>query len=113
MGYIDSNACDLSTPITSFTVSNIANKGMNIQFKIMHEHRILLDHVTCPDLVRIKTKNPLDCPIHGSMMLSEAYTQQNLDHLRWYSHINCTTCPKCKCDDGCEAYIRLEAYGNK
>ena len=87
-----------------------AKKDGTINEKNQYNHKISRQEINCPNMIKLKSTNPLHCKIYYNMTHKYEYNQKNLDHLKQYRHHQNAheQKPKCKYSDECKTYIRSE-----
>eukprot|EP01084_Bolivina_argentea_P270694 460347_1 len=72
--------------ITAYSKERIIENGLNVKVETHYEHRIFAESITCKYMKQENTSNPIICPIYKCMKEQYEYDQQNLNHLREFSH---------------------------
>merc|ERR1711890_204252 len=67
---------------------NIINKGLILEIKVKYQHKISSTSLSCEYLHKLKTKNPLKCPIYFAMKQQYQFNEQNLKHLNEFNHFH-------------------------
>ena len=75
-----------------------------------YQHKVTKQVINCPNMVKLKSDNPLHCNIYHSMIATHQHNLQNLHHLEKYRHYQneYEDKPICKYNDECKSYIRCE-----
>eukprot|EP01084_Bolivina_argentea_P120388 213368_1 len=100
--------------ITKYKKRSILSDKLVINVEGTYHHQIMTDNVSCPEMVRTKTLNPMKCSIYKSMKRDYSLNQKNLSHLNSFTHFKneIKEKPECKFNEKCSSFIRLEAGGN-
>eukprot|EP01084_Bolivina_argentea_P252193 423250_1 len=79
-----------------------------------YKHLVTSVPITCPHMMKINTKNPLQCPLYYGMKENYEWNQENLNHVDNFTHFKdeYTEKPECKYKDQCYGYLRLDKGGH-
>eukprot|EP01084_Bolivina_argentea_P075898 137541_1 len=116
MSFINTNSePKVNTPITHFSLHDIMQKTLQVQFKVKYEHQVMLNDINCIYMKKLNSNNTLFCPIYCAMKNKYEWNQNNLNHLNEFVHFKneYQEKPECKYKDECKSYIRLETGGNE
>ena len=94
------------------TIKKIYTNTICLEYEITNEyqHKVTKQQINCPNLLKLKSKDPMRCKIYCNVKEHYEYTQDNLDHLQQFRHhaIEYEDKPVCKYGDECKTYIRSE-----
>eukprot|EP01083_Nonionella_stella_P312185 1115776_1 len=100
--------------ITAYDRNEIKTKGLRVRVKVRYNHKVRNVSITCPEMKRLGTTDPMKCSVYRGMKESYKYCAANLYHLDQYTHLTDEYGAKTECrhKDECKAYKRLENGGN-
>eukprot|EP01083_Nonionella_stella_P196870 724126_1 len=100
--------------ITAYDRNEIKTKGLRVNVKVRYNHKVRNVSITCPEMKRLGTTDPMKCPVYRGMKERYKYCAANLYHLDQYTHLTDEYGAKTECrhKDECKAYKRLENGGN-
>eukprot|EP01083_Nonionella_stella_P079969 219520_1 len=100
--------------ITKYDRNEIKTKGLRVRVGVKYNHQVSNALISCPEMKRLDTTNPMKCSVYRGMKESYKYCAANLYHLEQYTHFTDEYGAKTECHhkDECKAYKRLENSGN-
>eukprot|EP01083_Nonionella_stella_P259118 885043_1 len=74
--------------ITEYDRNEIKNKGLSVVVKVpQYNHQVRNVSITCPEMKRLGTTEPMKCAIYREMKEGYKYCAENLYHLDQYTHL--------------------------
>eukprot|EP01084_Bolivina_argentea_P218377 370603_1 len=103
------------SPITMYERNDIIKRGLTFVVMPYYEHEVISSSITCPFMNKVKSMDPLKCRIYYAMKEKYEWNAENLIHLNEFVHFldEYRSKPKCKYNDDCKAFVRLENGGNE
>eukprot|EP01083_Nonionella_stella_P126005 381180_1 len=101
--------------ITEYGKNEIKTKGLRVYVKVTYNHQVRNVSISCPEMKRLGTTDPMKCSIYRGMKESYKYCAGNLYHLDQFTHFTDEYGAKTECryKNECKAYKRLENGGNE
>eukprot|EP01083_Nonionella_stella_P246948 856775_1 len=76
-----------NTSITEYDRKEIKNKGLRVYVRVKYNHKVRNVSITCPEMKRLGTTDPMKCSVYRGMKESYKYCAANLYHLDQYTHL--------------------------
>eukprot|EP01083_Nonionella_stella_P312186 1115779_1 len=73
--------------ITAYDRNEIKTKGLRVRVKVRYNHKVRNVSITCPEMKRLGTTDPMKCSVYRGMKESYKYCAANLYHLDQYTHL--------------------------
>eukprot|EP01083_Nonionella_stella_P259123 885048_1 len=77
-----------NTSITEYDKNEIKTKGLSVDIDVAtYNHQVRNVSITCPEMKRLGTTEPMKCAIYREMKEGYKYCAENLYHLDQYTHL--------------------------
>eukprot|EP01083_Nonionella_stella_P194514 717402_1 len=73
--------------ITEYDRNKIKNKGLCVLVKVQFNHQVRNVSISCPEMKRLGTTDPMKCSIYRGMKEGYKYCAANLYHLDEFTHL--------------------------
>eukprot|EP01083_Nonionella_stella_P049351 131554_1 len=74
-----------NTFISEYDRNEIKTKGLRVEVQVQYNHEVHNVSISCPEMKRLGTSDPMKCSIYREMKESYKYCDANLYHLEQYT----------------------------